>query len=280
MKDYKKVLFPYAYNILGTVDDALDAIQEVMTNYYTVKRERIENEKSYLIKGVINQAINIKSKRSRLKLGEIWLPEPVATDNADKAVELKEMASYSMLVLLEQLNPKERTVFILKEAFDYSHEEISEFLSVSTENSRKLLSRAKSKLKPDRISQDRKPSCISEKLTEYVSAIRLGNVLKLKKLLSHDVALYADGGPNLNIAARSLKGVAAVSDLLLFVYETYQKGFSIITAAVNHEPALLYYSGERLVSCQVFEFSPEGDVVQINIVIDPEKLKNIERKKW
>ena len=277
MKDYTKVLFPYAYNILGSADDALDAIQEAMANYHSAKKERIENEKNYLIKSVINQSVNIKNKRKRLRFDDVWLPEPVATENADKSIELKEIASYSMLVMLEQLNPKERTVFILKEAFDYSHEETADFLSITAENSRQILSRAKTKLKSGRINQERSPPFIPEKLDKYVSAIRLGNITQLKSLLSQDISLYADGGPNLNIAAKTMRGAEAVSGLLLFVYEKYQTGFSIVPAEVNHQPALLYYSGEKLISCQIFEFSPEGKVSQLNLVIDPEKLKNLNR---
>lgn len=144
MQDYQKQLFPYAYNILGSSDDALDAIQDVMSNYSAADKTHIDNEKNYLIRGVINQSINLKNKKKRIQYGEVWLPEPVATETADKDVHLEEIVSYSMLLLLEKLNAKERAVFVLKEAFSYSHDEIAEFLSSSVQNSRKILSRAKS----------------------------------------------------------------------------------------------------------------------------------------
>ncbi|GHC60693.1 RNA polymerase sigma-70 factor, ECF subfamily [Ulvibacter litoralis] len=58
--NYQNILFPYAYNILGSVDDAMDAIQDVITKYISSSKPNIENEISYLIKGIINQSINIK----------------------------------------------------------------------------------------------------------------------------------------------------------------------------------------------------------------------------
>jgi RNA polymerase sigma-70 factor (ECF subfamily) len=58
MKDYQSILFPYAYNILGSAEDAKDAIQDVVLKY-TLKDIQPENEKNYLIKGVINQAIRM-----------------------------------------------------------------------------------------------------------------------------------------------------------------------------------------------------------------------------
>ena len=146
MKDYQKTLFPYAYNILGSSEDAKDAIQDVMTKYISAPKEEIENEVGYLIRGVINQSINIKSRNKKITTVKAWLPEPIATENADRDINRNEIISYSMLVLLEYLNPKERAAFILKEAFDYSHEEIANTLSISIENSRKLLSRGKTRL--------------------------------------------------------------------------------------------------------------------------------------
>lgn len=150
VKDYQTILFPYAYNILGAVEDAKDAIQDVLYNYLAASREHIDNEKNYLIKSVINQALNIKQKKKQVKLGDVWLPEPVATDSVDTNINLDDVASYSMLVLLEQLNPKERAVFILKESFGYSHEEIAEVLTITVEGSRKLLSRARTRLNESR----------------------------------------------------------------------------------------------------------------------------------
>lgn len=146
MTDYQNQLFPYAYNILGSVDDALDVIQDVMEKRLSGVGGALENERAYLIKSVINRAINLKNRNKRMSGEGTWLPEPVATEAADAHIKKREIISYSILVLLEHLNARERAVFILKEAFDYSHEEIAETLSITVENSRQLLSRAKRSL--------------------------------------------------------------------------------------------------------------------------------------
>jgi RNA polymerase sigma-70 factor (ECF subfamily) len=45
---------------------------------------------------------------------------------------------------------------------------------------------------------------------------------------------------------------------------------------MNHQPAFLFYLGDRLTSCMVFDISPGGDrILRINSVVDPEKLKNL-----
>lgn len=42
---YIDVLFPYAYNILGSAEDARDAVQEVLVKHLSDSREDITDEK-------------------------------------------------------------------------------------------------------------------------------------------------------------------------------------------------------------------------------------------
>lgn len=273
MKQYQQELFPYAYNILGSAEDAKDAIQDVLGRYLSSNRAGIENEKAYLVKSVINQSINLKNKRKVLSTGEVWLPEPVATEQADSALHSKDIISYSMLVLLEQLNPKERAVFILKEAFSYAHEEIAEVLGFTVEQSRKLLSRGKAKLERSR--QPRIPASRDEGfqlIEKYVQAIRSGDAGRLEALLSADIAFYADGGPGMQLVMRHCEGAERVAGLLQYVFKTFQSKYVERHAVINHQPALLYYLDGELKVCQVLEIV-DGRVAQILTVLDPEKLK-------
>ncbi|MBC7937655.1 MAG: sigma-70 family RNA polymerase sigma factor [Rhizobacter sp.] len=278
MNNYQRKLFPYAYNILGSIDDVMDAIQDVMVKYVSAPKQGVENETGYLIKAVINQSINIKKRNKKIAGDTMWLPEPIATEKADANINRREIISYSMLFLLEYLNPKERAVFILKEAFDYSHEEIAGTLSISIENSRKLLSRAKNELKTkDRKFSDFKKA-ISGSLQGYISILENGDVKSLEKMLSTDIAVMTDGGPEIKIVSELTVGVKATAALMMYVYKTYQKTLSILPAIINHQPALIFYDGNTLINCQVFEFE-EGakKISHIYSIVDPEKLKNIHK---
>jgi RNA polymerase sigma factor (sigma-70 family) len=277
MTDYQQILFPYAYNILGSVEDARDIVQDVLTKFYTEHRTGIFNEKAYLVKSVINHAINTKTRRRRTVQPEVWLPEPVATESADANVYLKDILSYSLLVLLERLNAKERAVFILKESFDYPHDEIASILSITEEHSRKLLSRAKDKLfKPGAATgasiRDERTNAL---LRNYIDAIRDRNMQRLEGLLAEDIAFYADGGSNVNVVKKICTGNAAVADLLTVIYQKFQQNATIRFIEVNHQPALLFRVGDRLTSCLVFDISPaDNRITRINSVVDPEKLRN------
>ncbi|UII31102.1 sigma-70 family RNA polymerase sigma factor [Fulvivirga ulvae] len=273
MTDYQKLLFPYAYNILGSSEDARDAIQEVIFRF-TAKKLTPDDQKNYLIRGVINESINLKKKKSRIHETDNWLPEPIATDKSDLALELNELVSYSILILLEKLNPKERAVFILKEAFAYTHPEIAEVLSVSVEASRKLLSRAHQKIgQPAKAAIKRQEH--ADVLEKFVSAIQNKDLDRLHDILSDDIAFTADGGDKVQVLKKYCKGKVQVADLLLLVYQTYQTDYTIAGTWINHHPALIYSYKGKVMTCQVFHIGDNSQIISINTVVDPDKLKNL-----
>lgn len=277
MSDYQALLFPYAYNILGSVEEAKDAIQDVLVKY-TQQGVTPENEKNYLIRGVVNQSINRKRDLKKFTQSEHWLPEPIATERADVAAELREMVSYSLLFLLERLNPKERAVFILKEAFMYTHKEIAEVLSISQVNSRKLLSRAEARLKEQQ--EPEKPARVTRQqlksVEQFTDAIRDRDLPTLHTLLTDEIVFCADGGTKVKVVKKYCTGIEEVAPLLIYVYHKFQKNYTIKPSILNHQPALQYFYKDQLVVCQVFEFDlPTNRIKGISVMLDPEKLKNV-----
>lgn len=273
MKNYQNILFPYAYNILGSVEDAKDAIQDVLTKYLAIEKSHIENDIGYLTKSVINQSINIKKRNSKITVNTLWLPEPLSTEKADDHIDSDEIISYAMLVLLEKLTAQERAVFILKEAFDYSHKDIAKTIGLNIENSRKLLSRGKTKLANYKtINHNKDASPLPSYMENYINTIKNGDVKRLEKMLSEDISLHADGGKNIKVVRELTVGKSATLKLLLYVFKTYLESLSIKITQINHQPALLFYKDDTLINCQVFDFE-ENKIKNIFSVVDPDKLK-------
>ncbi len=275
MKNYQNILFPYAYNILGSVDDAKDAIQDVLTKHLSIEKNHIKNDISYLIKSVINQSINTKKRNSKTTVNSMWLPEPLSTEKADANMDRNEIISYSILVLLEKLTAQERAVFILKEAFDYSHKDIAKTIGITIENSRKLLSRGKTKLvnyKTTNYSNNSLPP--SSYMENYVQTIKNGDVKRLEEMLSKDISLHADGGENIKVVRELTIGKFASLKLLFYVFKTYLELLSIKITQINHQPALLFYNEDTLINCQVFDFE-DNKVKSIFSIVDPNKLKSL-----
>ncbi|UGU17972.1 sigma-70 family RNA polymerase sigma factor [Sinomicrobium kalidii] len=275
-KDYQTTLFPYAYNILGSIDDANDVIQDVMANYIEHNRDTVKNESAYLIKSVINKSINLKKGAKKMAGQTTWLPEPIATEKADQKINSQEVASYAILVLLEYLNPKERAVFILKEAFNYSHQEIAEVFSFSVDNSRQLLSRAKKALNEQGSDFNSGSISSNDFLQEYVDLIRKGEVRILEEKLSEHITYQADGGGKVKVLREFTSGIKAVSRSAIKVYNLFLKKCRIEFKQLNHTPALLFYKGDKLIVCQIFNINTgTGKINNIYSVVDPQKLKRL-----
>ena len=172
MEDTRNLLITYAYNILGSYEDAKDIVQDAYLKALDTAFDTIENKKAYLIRTVINLSINRKKRQQKLVNqypGE-WLPEPVATERADTAIIRKEILSYSLMVLLEKLNTKQRAVFILKEAFDYDHKEIASVLDIQKNIPGKYSAVPKRQLKePDTFDSRAIPNHYLDKYIEVIS---------------------------------------------------------------------------------------------------------------
>ena len=74
-----------------------------------------------------------------------WLPEPLLTtpEVADDVV-LAESVSMAMMLVVENLPPDERAVFVLREVFDFGHDEIAAAVGKSPAAVRQIAHRARS----------------------------------------------------------------------------------------------------------------------------------------
>jgi RNA polymerase sigma-70 factor (ECF subfamily) len=276
MEEYRRLLTTYAYNILGTLDEAKDIVQDAFLKFMDVEGGKIADERNYLIRTVINLSINAKKRQQKLvaEYPGPWLPEPVATEKADGGLLQKEVLSYSLMVLMEKLNVRQRAVFILKEAFDYEHEEIAAVLEISVDNSRKLLSRAREQL------QKGTPVAVKPATTDYVnkflSAIQQGNTQQLEQLFHDEIVLLSDGGGKAVAATRPLVGIHAVSSFVMGVYTKYYQQARLEQVMLNHEPALFYYVDDVLVTVQVFSIRENG-IGNFYFIRNPDKLKELQK---
>lgn len=283
MDSMRQTLTSYAYNILGSYEDAKDIVQDVMIEMLNRNGDAVQNEKAYLTRAVINRAINAKNRHQKIvhDYPGNWLPEPVATETADEDLHQKDILSYSLMVLLEKLDAKQRAVFILKEAFAYDHEDIADVLDISIENSRKILSRARkeiSDLKGGSVLNDESitPPFRAETenvayLDKYIETIRSRDIKRLEQLLNDDIMIVSDGGGKVPAAIKPVLGKESVS---LFLSGTYNKFYTykrMEKGIVNHHPALFYYEDDKLINCQIFEWK-DGRIHRIYFVRNPDKL--------
>lgn len=276
MEDLRPSLTLYAYNILGSYEDAKDIVQDVFLKYSEVDQQTIVDPKSYLIRMAVNLSIDRK-RRLKKQVNAYpghWLPEPIATDDPYFQFHRKQILSYSMLVLLEKLDSKQRAVFILKEAFEYDHDEIGRVLGISIENSRKILSRARNELRTGlNIAPDKEQIKV---LHRYLKVLEAGDMQKLEEMLSHDVKVTSDGGGKATAFRNIIHGKLSVSALLAGLHRKAYATVAREIAWINHQPALFYYLDGRLVTCQIFSIEDQH-VRDLFFIRNPDKLSGLQK---
>jgi RNA polymerase sigma-70 factor (ECF subfamily) len=214
-----------------------------------------------------------------------WLPEPVLTselENPEVMLERSESVTLAFLVLLEQLSPEERAVFLLKDVFEYDHAEIAEILGTTTDNSRQLLHRAKSRLargRPRLTGTAQSRRAIAER---FARAFSSGDASELTALLTTGVGMWSDGGGKATAARVPLIGRERVLNFLVGLHRTAENAgllqdASLTIEDVNSEPALILRLAGHLES--IFVLSIDEDAISgIRVVRNPDKLAHIERQ--
>jgi RNA polymerase sigma-70 factor, ECF subfamily len=185
-------LFGIAYRILGSPSEAEDIVQDVWLRWQAANRNAVRDVPAFLAATTTRAALNLaQSARSRREtyVG-CWLSEPVDT-REDPHLEAERGAAleFAVLVLLEKLTPTERAAYVLREAFDYPYEQISEVLHTAEDNVRQLVSRARKHI----CNRRRASVSAAERrrlLAAFVEATQRGDLEGLEQLLASDATLF------------------------------------------------------------------------------------------
>ncbi|MFC9296582.1 RNA polymerase sigma factor SigJ [Streptomyces sp. NPDC057011] len=280
-EEHRPRMFGIAYRMLGSAAEAEDTVQEAYLRWSAADRSGIERPGAWLAKAVTRLCLNnLTSARARREeyVGP-WLPEPVLTGGGAlgplESAEQREGVSMALLVLLEQLTPAERAVYVLREAFAYGHREIAELLDLTEANCRQVYRRAAARVAagtPERrFAPD--PAQWHGLVESFLTAARSGDLARLESLLSADVRYVSDGGGVVNAARRPITGRNNVARFAIGALEKYVAGVPITFAEVNGAPALLFGDGAVL----LVEFE-NGLVSGMSTVVNPQKLEFLRRQ--
>src|SRR4051794_3552780 len=193
---HRSLLFTIAYELLGSVADAEDIVQETWLRWAGVDRAEVRAPRAYLIRIVTRQALNrlrTVARRREEYIGE-WLPEPLLTSpDVAEDVELAESVSIAMLTVLETLAPAERAVFVLREVFDLPFADIAAAVDKTPAAVRQIAHRARDHVaaRQPRVRVDRAEQ--QAVVDRFLVALRTGEVSVLLDVLAPGVELVADG---------------------------------------------------------------------------------------
>jgi RNA polymerase sigma-70 factor (ECF subfamily) len=260
-------------------------VQETYLRYQSTPKDDIRSLKAYLSTILIRLCMDQLqlARRKREQYVGPWLPEPILTaDTAEvgdpqERVDKHESISLAFLVLLEQLQPFERAVFLMREVFEYDFAEIATMLGKSEAACRRSFSRAKLHLREHRPRFGASAETHRQLLSGYFQAIETGEMIPLMNLLSENVTLWADGGGKVKGAAtRPLTGREAVARFSVGARKRFvpPAGAHVEMAVVNGETALVIRVGAQAVFLLSIEVE-QGRIQAIRIMANPEKLTRV-----
>jgi RNA polymerase sigma-70 factor (ECF subfamily) len=276
-------LLALAYRMLGSWADAEDVVQDSFAAVHGKLPSQVSNPKAYLAKAVVHRSLNVlksAAKRRETYLG-LWLPEPwVQTpDHATETVERRDDVSYAFMVMLETLTPLERAVIVLREAFGCDYAEVAGMLDKTEAACRKLASRARKKLGersasplPDR------PTAERQLVQRWVSAMMRGEIGEILELIAEDAVLVTDGGGKVRAAVNPICGRERVMALLRTLANRRFKDARLHVIRVNGAWGAAAVDSGRVAGIACFDWSPEGMIRNLYVVLNPDKLDRIDER--
>jgi RNA polymerase sigma factor (sigma-70 family) len=277
-----------AYRLLGSAADAEDAVQDAFLHWQAADRQRIKVPEAWLTKVVTNLCLDrLRSAQTRReRTVGAWLPEPLLDGDpmlgpAD-TFEQRESVSLAVLTLMERLSPLERAVYLLREAFSYSHAEIAEILDITESASQQHLHRARRRITAARRPGGGEVALASARriVEEFLAAASSGRTERLVALLTDDAIVISDG--------------AGLTERLL-QYDTPQRIAAVVRAGfkptpakrrlaggtpaihyalVNGAPAILFVVGSQVVGAVAFDIT-NGKIATVRGIAAPTRLARL-----
>lgn len=270
-----------AYRMLGTADDADDIVQDAWIRWSSADRAGIETPAAWLTTVTTRLALDrLGSARSRREVyAGPWLPEPVAAeiDPGDIAVT-RDTLTVGFLRVLESLRPVERAVFLLHDVFGVPFEEIAATIDRTPDATRQIAVRARQRVREGRPRALEEPARVEELTATFLGAVFDGDVDRLTELLTDDVILVSDGGPDRHAARRPIHGREKVARFCTNVTERgIQPGDEIHWVRANGQLGVYVVRDGEPFLLGLLGWRGES-VAEVLVIVNPDKLRRFHRE--
>jgi RNA polymerase sigma-70 factor (ECF subfamily) len=205
-----------AYRMLGSPDDADDALQEAWIRAQRSDRTEVTNLPGWLTTVVARICLDALRSRAarRAETRDMSTFEGAdhSTPDPEGQAELADAVSESLMVVLGELRPAERLAFVLHDLFAVPFEDIGPVLSRSPAAAKQLASRARIRVRGgEAVAALPSPDEQRRVVDAFLAAARGGDLDRLVTLLHPDVEIDADAASvRMGSPARTV-GVDAVA---------------------------------------------------------------------
>jgi RNA polymerase sigma-70 factor (ECF subfamily) len=263
-----------AYRMLGSSDEADDAVQEAWIRLSRANTSNVANLDGWLTTVVARVCLDmLRSRRSRREDSlDAQAPGSIASSEGEtdpeKEAVLADSIGMAMLVVLDTLAPAERVAFVLHDMFDLPFDEIAPIIGRSSAATRQLASRARRRVQGAE-TPDAGPGRRREVINAFMAASRGGDLKSLLAVLDPDIVVRADHEAVRLGAKSEVRGAEAVIGTFVV------RAGGARPALVNGVPALVWAPGGQ--PRVVFDFEVRaGRIVRIDLVADRDRLRGFD----
>ncbi len=269
-----------AYRMLGSVDDAEDAVQEAWLRLIGEGVDgagEIANLDAWLTTVVARICLNtLRSRRARPREELVaQVPDPivdaVGEPDPEHQAMLGDAVGLALFVVLDTLPPPERLAFVLHDVFAVPFDQIAPIVERSPEATRKLASRARRRIQDAAPSPDTDLMAQHAVVDAFFAAGRAGDFDRLVAVLDPDVSLRGDFGPG-PAGLRAVQGASAVAGLARS-YAAPER--EVRPATVNGAAGAVIFVADRPSAVMGFVVRG-GRIAAIDVLADPERIARID----
>ena len=267
-------LVALAYRMLGSRDDAEDAVQESWMRLSRADHSAVDNLSGWLT--TVVSRVCLDQPRFRRTRGQLPWPaehedqpeEASPQAGPEQQVLLAESVGMAMLVVLDTLEPAERVAFVLHDMFGVRFEQIAAILDRSPAAARQLASRARRRVRGQEAPEESDRLRQARLVEAFLAASRQGDFGGLLALLDPDVVLRADETAVKLGAAAELRGAADVGAFS-------RRAGGAQAALINGDPGAVWMPGGR--PRVAFSFTVGASkITAIALIADPGRLQQID----
>ncbi|MGC2638841.1 MAG: sigma-70 family RNA polymerase sigma factor [Acidobacteriaceae bacterium] len=265
-----------AYRMLGSVNEADDAVQECWLRLSRTNTSGVENLRGWLTTVVSRVCLDmLRSRKSRREEsletpgGEAPKAVAHAADPETEAV-MADSVGFALLVVLDRLNPAERLAFVLHDLFDLPFEEIARIAGRTPEATRQLASRARRRVRGVTAVPKKEIAQQRALADAFLTALRAGDAAKLVTLLDPQFAVLADA----TAAAAVPVGIQGAEAWAKLAIQSARGAKFARAALVDGAVGVVVAPRGKLFRVLRLTFAG-GRIAGMEVVGDPERLRSM-----
>ena len=280
-EEHRGHLRAVAYRMLGSINEADDAVQEAWLRLSRSDSDAVDNLGGWLTTVVGRVCLDmLRTRKSRREDSlDARLPDPIVS--GERGVEPEQEAliadsvGLAMLVVLEALTPAERIAFVLHDTFGVPFDEVAPIIGRTPVATRKLASRARQRVRGVAPAPDGDLRSQRKVVDAFLAAARDGDFERLLAVLDPNIVLRADTGGARTPGLREVRGAQAVANQAATFARADGAGASKRPVLVNGAIGVVALRDGKPYALHAY--TVRGDrIVAIDVLADPERLRALD----